>query len=306
MPNSLLTGVTGLRIHQQMLDVVGNNLANSNTTGFKSQRTRFSDLVYQTLTQATGASSDQIGGTDPVQIGLGAHVAAVDTNFQQGSLESTGRDLDLAIEGDGFFIGRDGQQTFFTRSGAFGIDANNYLVDPSTGYRIQRFGTVGEGVGNTPAFQTPGNNDIRVPLGTALPGNATSNISLDGNLTASAVGPLAQRLNTSLPLTTGNAPATLSTLLNNLDNNPVNYIAGDAIQILGTTATNTSVAANFSVDGTTTVGDLVNAINTNFPGSTATLDAAGNIVVTANNTGPSKLALSLSDATGNTGGTNGM
>src|SRR2546425_12341013 len=98
MANSLLTGVSGLRVHQEMLDVVGNNLANSNTVGFKSQRVRFADLVYQTLNQAT-SSSGQVGGTDPIQIGLGAKVAAIDPNMQQGSLEATGNDLDLAMQG---------------------------------------------------------------------------------------------------------------------------------------------------------------------------------------------------------------
>src|SRR5581483_1516084 len=144
MANSLLTGVTGLRVHQQMLDVVGNNLANSNTIGFKSQRLRFGDLVYQTLNQATSASSGQVGGTNPIQIGLGAKVAAIDANLQQGSLETTGRDLDLALQGDGYFVASNGVQEFFTRAGAFGVDAENFLVDPSNGFRLQRFGIVGE------------------------------------------------------------------------------------------------------------------------------------------------------------------
>ena len=78
--SSLYTGVTGLRINQQMLDVVGNNLANSNTTAFKSQRTRFADLVYQTISQATNPTSDAIGGTNPIQVGLGAKVSAIDAN----------------------------------------------------------------------------------------------------------------------------------------------------------------------------------------------------------------------------------
>src|SRR4051794_13650785 len=103
MANSLFTAVTGLRTNQEMLDVVGNNLANANTTGFKAQRVRFSDLVYQTLSQATNSSTNEIGGTNPIQIGLGAQVAAIDANLQQGSLEATGRDLDLALQGNGFF-----------------------------------------------------------------------------------------------------------------------------------------------------------------------------------------------------------
>lgn len=303
MPNSLFTGVTGLRIHQQMLDVVGNNLANANTTGFKSQRTRFSDLVYQTVNEAASSSSDKVGGTDPVQIGLGAQVAAVDANFQQGSIESTGRDLDLAIQGSGFFVGRSGSESFFTRAGAFSVDANNYLVDPSNGYRIQRFGTVGEGGAGNPVFQTPGNGDIRIPLGTGIPGNVTSSINLQGNLTASAIGPLAQQLTTAQPMKSGGVAATLATTLNSLDNNIVDYQVGDQIQIQGVTAINTTVTFNVPVGPATTVGDLVNAINAQFPGSNAALDPSGNVVVTAGSTGVSKLKLSVNDVVGNVGGT---
>src|SRR6478672_10510116 len=137
MANSLFTGVTGLRVHQTMLDVVSNNLANSNTVGFKSQRVRFSDLVYQT----SNTSNQQLGGTNPIEIGLGAKVAAVDPNLQQGSIETTGRDLDLALEGNGFFVARNGLENVFTRAGAFGVDAQNYLVDPANGFRVQRYGT---------------------------------------------------------------------------------------------------------------------------------------------------------------------
>src|SRR5688572_12706180 len=152
MANSLFTAVTGLRINQEMLDVVGNNLANSNTTGFKSQRLRFSDLVYQTVSQATSASSNEVGGTNPIQIGLGAQAAAIDPNLQQGSLEATGRDLDLALQGDGYFVARNGTESFFTRAGAFGVDSDNFLVDPANGFRVQRFGTIGEGSPSSPAF----------------------------------------------------------------------------------------------------------------------------------------------------------
>src|SRR5437868_3298066 len=153
MASSLFTGVTGLRVNQQMLDVVGNNLANSNTTGYKSQRVRFADLVYQTFSPATQATSTN-GGTDPVQVGLGARVASIDPDLGQGALEATGRDLDMALEGDGFFVARNGTQNFYTRAGAFGVDSQNFLVDPATGYRVQRFDGIGEGTAALPAFQT--------------------------------------------------------------------------------------------------------------------------------------------------------
>lgn len=301
MANSLYTGVTGLRIHQQMLDVVGNNLANSNTTGFKAQRTRFSDLVYQTLNHATSPTDSSLGGTNPIQIGNGARVAAIDPNLQQGSLEATGRDLDLALEGNGFFVARNGTENIYTRAGAFGVDSDHYLVDPANGFRVQRFGATGEGTPTTPAFQTTGNDDIKIPLGTAIPGNATTSITLQGNLSANALGPLAQTLSTGQPFLSGGTPVTLATLLNNVDDNVVDYIVGDQLRLQGTNVANAAVNVTVGVGPTTTIGDLINAINANFTGSTASLDAAGNIIVTANTTGPNNLNLSLTDVTGNTG-----
>src|SRR5690242_1993225 len=99
---SLLTGVTALRANQQMLDVIGNNLANSSTSGYKEQRVRFSDLFYDTMQPAT-PSSQAAGGTDPVQVGFGAKINGIDTVDTQGTLLATGRDLDFGIQGGGFF-----------------------------------------------------------------------------------------------------------------------------------------------------------------------------------------------------------
>ncbi len=308
MSNALITGVSGLRVHQQMLEVVGNNLANLNTTGFKSQRIRFADLVYQTLSQATSATSNR-GGTNPLQIGLGVRVAAIDANLQQGSIESTGGEYDLSIQGKGFFVVNSGTRDLYTRAGAFGLDRSNFLVDPATGFRVQRTGTVGEGDAVNPAFQTSGDNSIEIPVGTSIPGRATTTIALQGNLSATAVGPLATTLTSSQPLLAGGAPATNATPLNSLDTNPVDYVAGDQILITGT---NNGAAINATLTvanppANTTVGSLLTAISAAFaPDATATLDAQGNIVLTANTTGPRTLTLTLADQTAppNTGSTN--
>src|ERR1043166_2968216 len=136
MSDSLLIGASGLRANQQMLEVVGNNLANSNTVGFKAQRITFSDLVYQTLSEASSSSSTQ-GGTNPTQVGLGVRVATIDTVGTQGSIGATGRELDVALQGQGFFVTRGSTGYAYTRDGAFGIDALNRLVDPATGNLIQ-------------------------------------------------------------------------------------------------------------------------------------------------------------------------
>ncbi len=185
MSTSLYTGVTGLLAAQQMLDIVGNNLANVNTTGFKSQSADFADLIYQTISQTSEGAVGSVGGTDATQIGLGTFLAGTSTNFLQGALQQTGRNLDLAVEGNGFFSISNGQGVFYTRAGNFGVDANGFLVDPTTGFKVQRFGTVGEGTATTPAFQSPASRDIHIPYGTGIPGAATQNVTLQGNLSAS-------------------------------------------------------------------------------------------------------------------------
>jgi flagellar hook protein FlgE len=301
MSGILLTSVSGLEGNQQMLDTVGNNLANSNTTGYKSQTTLFSDLVYQTLAPASIGSAGVTGGTNPVQVGSGVQVATIESNLSQGTLEQTGNELDMALQGNGYFVVNSGNQNLYTRAGSFGVDAHNYLVDPTTGFRVQRFGTLGNATATSPGFQVAGTNDIKIPYGTVVPGTATSLITLQGNLSASAVGPLAQTLTSTLPFQSGGNPATGATLLSSLDDVTTPYVNGDKITLTGLTTTGTPVNATLAVGPATKLSDVVAAINADFPGSTASIDSKGNIVVTANQTGPSKLALTISDAPGNTG-----
>jgi flagellar hook protein FlgE len=312
MPSSLFSGVSGLRSFQDQLDVVGNDLANENTTGFKSQRVRFGDLLYQTLAQATSSTNSQVGGTNPIQVGFGVKVQAIDQNMGQGSLQSTGGDLDVAIQGNGFFTVNNGTQNLYTRSGAFGVDEHNFLVDPTTGFHVQRFGATGEGTPTSPAFQTPGNESINIPLGTGIPGKASTTVILQGNLSANAVGPLAQTLTTAQPFTAGGAPATLgppATLINSLDDSNHKYQAGDQIVISGTRVDGTPIPAGTALTfsgnpPTQTIGDLITAINAAFgPGASASLDASGNLVLKAAKTGPANaLSLTLADGPNNQGG----
>ncbi len=134
MLRSFYSGIAGLRNHQEAMDVIGNNIANVNTPGFKGSRTTFMEALSQTLQGAREASS-ALGGRNPVQIGLGMTVAAVDKNMSQGALQSTGNNLDLAIEGQGFFIVGQGDNYFYTRAGAFQVDDEFNLVT-NTGDRV--------------------------------------------------------------------------------------------------------------------------------------------------------------------------
>ena len=300
MSNSLTASSSGLRVHQHMLDVVGNNLANLNTPGYKSQRIRFSNQFSVLLESASGPSANG-GGKNPVEIGLGVQVAGIDTRFEQGTTEATGNKLDLAIQDAGFFLVRNGGEFLATRAGAFSVDAHNYLVDPSTGNRVQRAGTVGEGTSTAPAFQIPGNNDISIRHGMTIPGRGTQNVTFRGNLDARADSPLSTVLTAGQPLKIGGEPATANTLLNDLDQTVSPYVAGDRIVIQGSRVDGSSVEAAYVATGTAadTLGALMSSINTAYLsatpgiGATAGLDADGRIQLTANEPGPSKLTLTL-------------
>jgi flagellar hook protein FlgE len=284
-----------------MLDVVGNNLANVNTPGYKSQRIRFSDQ-FSVLLESSSGPTDSGGGKNPVEIGLGVKVAGIDTRFVQGTTESTGNQLDLAIQGNGFFLVRDGKDYLATRAGAFSVDAQNFMVDSSTGYRVQRVGTVGEGSATAPAFQVAGNNDISIRHGLTIPGRATQNITFQGNLDARADLPLATVLTSGQPLTVNGAAASAETPLNNLDQTVAPYSAGDRILIQGSRADGSPVSSVFVATGTDsdTLGALLTAINTAFLSATpgigafASLNSSGQLQLTANQPGQSKLTLTLS------------
>jgi flagellar hook protein FlgE len=134
MLRSMFSAVSGLRSHQTMMDVTGNNVANVNTAGFKSSRTTFQETLTQMTRGGTGgvlgAAPGGQGGQNPMQLGLGVQVAATDMVFTQGASQVTGRPTDVAIQGDGFFRVESGGQEFFMRSGAFSFDNLGQLVAP--------------------------------------------------------------------------------------------------------------------------------------------------------------------------------
>ena len=132
MLRSLFAGISGLRVNQAMLDVTGNNIANANTIGFKSSTTVFADTLSQMLTAASAANGTR-GGTNPIQVGLGVQLAATNTNFNQGSTETTGKPTDMMISGDGMFVLQKGNEQLYTRAGAFTFDNNGTLVSPDGG-----------------------------------------------------------------------------------------------------------------------------------------------------------------------------
>ncbi len=180
MMRSLYAGVSGLQNHQTRMDVLGNNIANVNTNGFKKGRVTFQDLLSQTV---AGAASprDEVGGVNPKQVGLGMVVAAIDTIHTQGSLQTTGVMTDIAIQGNGFFVLRAGEKEMFTRAGAFGLDRDGLLVNPANGMRVQ--GWMAETVGDATTINTAANvESLVIPVGAKDAARATSSISFASNL----------------------------------------------------------------------------------------------------------------------------
>lgn len=137
MLRAFSSAISGMRTQMTFMDTVANNIANVNTTAFKTTRARFSDMLYQTLGQGVASAGD-LGSVNPIQVGLGVKLAAIDTNMGQGALRATGVPLDLAIEGNGFFVvSPDGGTTkFYTRDGSFSIDSNGDLINASSGMKV--------------------------------------------------------------------------------------------------------------------------------------------------------------------------
>jgi flagellar hook protein FlgE len=194
MLRSMFAGVSGLRSHQVMMDVVGNNIANVNTVGYKSSNAIFADLLSQTLNGA-GATALQ-GGTNPAQVGLGVRLQGIQMNFSQGASQLTGRTTDFAIQGDGLFIVDMGGTRAYARAGSFSLDAQGQLVTPEGGL-VLGWGAQSGTINTNGAIGT-----LKIPVGQSLPATTTSNITLGGNLPADAA--------------TGTVMSTTSTVYNSL------------------------------------------------------------------------------------------
>lgn len=180
MMRSLFSGVSGLQNHQVRMDVLGNNISNVNTIGFKKGRVNFNDLISQSMAGAA-RPNDEVGGVNPKQVGLGMNIASIDTIHTQGSLQTTGVMTDLALQGDGFFIMRTGNKNLYTRAGSFGLDENGHLVNPSNGMRVQGWSGRTEG-GNTYVNTSEAVGDLKIPVGSKDPASATKEVFLACNL----------------------------------------------------------------------------------------------------------------------------
>lgn len=311
MMASLFAGVSGLKNHQVRMNVIGNNIANVNTIGYKSGRVNFQEALVQTF-RGAGRPNTVTGGTNPVQLGLGMQVAALDTLFLQGGLETTGQITDLAIQGSGFFIlGDNNGNTFYSRAGAFGFDADSNLVDPATGLFVQ--GKLADSDGTIPSLATIGR--ITLPFGQQDPARATTEVTLAKNIDASAsdsVASLTSAGGSNIVTVSGEAvdgvggthsvAITGSQALNSsfTGNNRGNNGSGGLVGALGLNMTLGNLGVTdftnfgFAVDGgstqiitglsaSSTVNDLLNSIN-QINGLTATLNG-GQLQITRSKAG---------------------
>jgi len=299
MSVAMSAGVTGLQAHQKMLDVAGNNLANINSTAYKTSRINFSELLGQTIANASAPSST-VGGTNPQQMGSGVGVACITRDTTQGNIVNTGNPFDVAIEGEGHFVLNDGEKNVYTRAGTFGVDVDSTLVDVATGYRVQRIDSTGE-----PDFQIPGDSNIYIPYDTTMQANATSTVKLVGNLSAdqSLETTQTQVITSDVAYTTSGGDVAEDTTLSELDADFYTTGTFTAATITvtgydhaGTTLTDTGLG----VDGTTTMQDILDHIES-VVGSNYTVSLSnGQIQVTDAEEGYSLMDIKLTFANSGT------
>ena len=285
---SMYTAVSGLRAQQVKMDVIANNVSNSGTMGFKRGRITFEESFSVLLQGASRPPGDQ-GGVNPLQIGNGSSIGSIDYIFEQGNIQSTGNQTDLAIRGDGFFVVNNGQRDFYTRAGSFQWDSNGRLVTPFNGMKVQgriadEFGSVGEG---SPI------GDIQVPFGTVDPARATTTVNFIGNLDADAepVGNIikTERLyakevkgitsDMNKLYASGSADLQISGLSNMSTTVTISSSAGSDGSSKTKTYTYVSTDTGSSNTDFHTLDDLIAEINSDFTGThlTASLNSVGAI-----------------------------
>lgn len=229
MLRSLFAGVTGLGANIIELDVVGNNISNVNTIGFKSARVTFQEILTQNIRAATRPDDGGgLGGVNPQQIGLGTVVGSIDSEFTQGNLRTTGNKTDLAIQGEGFFVLSDGTTQSYSRAGNLMFDAENQLISAGTGLKVQ--GVIADQTGR---FVSGAIQDIKIDPSTVRPAQATSSITVWGNLDSNSDAQGTHLLQTGALLTTATGGDALRYLHSGGDGSDLNLSDGDTIALTG-------------------------------------------------------------------------
>src|SRR5579864_9303907 len=260
LTSALNTSVNGLSLNETAIAVIGNNIANAGTNGFKSSNTLFATQLAQTLSVGS-APTNSNGGTNPEQIGLGASIATIATDFTQGSITNTSSPSDMAIQGDGFFILNSPTGNVYTRDGSFTLNANSQLVS-TQGFAVQGFG-----VDSNFNLITTQLQSLSIPLGKLNVAQQTSKVGINGALLPT--GQVATQGSHILTDTlgdagNGNAPAVAATLLTNLQDPPGTSLAikvGDVLQFTPTIGGRSLHPQSLTVTAASTLGDLTTMMN---------------------------------------------
>jgi flagellar hook protein FlgE len=254
------SSVNALTLNETAIAVIGNNIANADTNGFKASNVLFTTQLSQTLSAGSAPTSTN-GGTNPEQIGLGASISATEIDFSQGSITNTDVPSDLAIQGNGFFILNTSTGNVYTRDGGFSLNANNQLVN-AQGYAVQ-----GYGVNSSFQLQTTQLTNLSIPLGNLNVAQQTTSLSIGGALLPT--GTVATQGSQLLSDTLGDAgnsgaDATSATLLTNLEDPPGTSLgikAGDVLSFTPNVGGAAQTPVTVDVTSSTTLGDLTSAIN---------------------------------------------
>lgn len=306
---ALFTGLSGVLANSRLIDVVGNNIANVNTTAYKSNRLMLETAFSRTFNLGT-APSDTRGGSNPSQIGMGVKIGGTQRNFNNGGMSATGVNTDLAIEGDGFFVIDDSGNQRYTRAGAFFRDSENQLVTQQGG-KVQGYG-IDENY-NVVAGQL---TDVTIPMGILTIAEATRNVVFTGNLNASGeigsqgtriTSEALQALSSATPPPANPPYADASTLLTDIDDGDGNpqYVSGDSIRVSGAEKGGKALpTATLEIDATTTVDDLltflelalgIDTSNSSDPGGVTIDDETGVITIEGNYGEANELAVDTAD-----------
>ena len=251
MLRSLYASISGLRNHQTRMDIIGNNIANVNTVGYKSSRVTFEESLSQLLQGASRGVDG--GGTNPMQVGLGMNVGSIDSRMSQGNLESTGLITDLSVEGKAYFAVSDGNGTYYTRNGAFQFDSTGQMVLPTNGMVLQ--GKIADLNGEFGSGALIGN--IRVPFNDQAPAKASTEVNFARNLDSDSMASGSVLYTQKFLHHAQNADTLLG--LSDRSGNSLDIQAGDILTFSSTNGANT-VAVPFSVADTTTMAQLATAL----------------------------------------------
>ena len=261
LTSALNTSLNGLQLNETTIDVLGNNIANAGTNGFKASKVQFTSQLSRTLSVGSRPTTAN-GGTNPRQIGLGALTAAINKDFTQGSITNSTSPSDLAIQGDGFFIldGSDG--TSYTRDGTFSLNSDSLLVN-AQGLRVR-----GYGVDTDFNLVTTQLSDIRIPLGDLNVAQETRNMSLSGALyPTGTLGTNGSHFTSDALTDAGNANAAITdtTLLTDVQNTSgTMFTVGDVVTFQSRKGSRLLEQQTLTVTATTTVAELTTMMQNGF------------------------------------------